>query len=57
MSDNMYILKFLDEAFPDKLPLDYVNDYELGVLVGQQQLINLLKQKLEIAEEKEEEIR
>jgi len=57
MSDNMYILKFLDEAFPDRLPLDYVNDFELGVLIGQQQLINLLKQKLEIAEEKEQEIK
>ena len=57
MSDNMYILKFLDEAFPDRLPLDYVSDFELGVLVGQQQLISLLKQKLEIAEEKEQEIK
>lgn len=55
--DNRYIMKFLEDSFPNRLPLDYINDYELGILVGQQQLINLLKQKLELAEEKEEEIK
>ena len=57
MSDNMYILKFLNDSFPDRLPLDYVNDYELGVLVGQQQLINILKNKLQLVEEKEQEVK
>ena len=57
MSDNVYILKFLNDSFPDKLPLDYINDYELGILIGQQQLINILKNKLKISDNKEEEIR
>ena len=57
MSDNVYILKFLNDSFPDKLPLDYINDYELGILVGQQQLINILKNKLKISDNKEEEIK
>ena len=55
--DNGYIMKFLEDSFPNRLPLDYINDYELGILVGQQQLINLLRQKLELAENKEEEIK
>lgn len=55
--DNTYILQYLEEAYPDKLPLVQVSEFELGVLVGQQELISKLKHKLRITEEQEEEIK
>ena len=57
MKDNSYIMKFLEEAYPNRLPLTKVSEYELGVLVGQQVLIEQLKIKLKISEDKEQEVR
>jgi len=33
----------LEIDFPNKLPTDYINDYELGILIGQQKVIDKLK--------------
>ena len=45
---NKYILDFLETLYPDKLPRQYVSDYELGILLGQRQLIEQLKIKLKL---------
>lgn len=37
------LIECLDRDFPDKLPRAYIDKYELGVLVGQQQIIDKLK--------------
>ena len=55
--DNNYILQFLEEAYPNRLPLKQVSDYELGVLIGQQMLIEQLKIKLKVSEKQEQEIK
>ncbi len=47
------ILKWLDEVAPDRLPLVEVDRFELGMLVGQQVLINKLKTKLKVEDDKE----
>ena len=56
METNL-ILAWLEEMFPDRLPFNRVDDYELGVLVGQRQLIEQLKVKLKVTEKIEEEIK
>lgn len=49
IKDNNYpdisdeLLKRLKEDFPDTLPQKYVDSYELGVLIGQQQVIKKLE--------------
>ena len=42
------MLDFLEELYPDVLPIRRVDDFELGVLVGQRQLIEVLKVKLKM---------
>lgn len=37
------LLDCLVRDFPDKLPREYKDNYELGILVGQQQVIDKLK--------------
>ena len=37
------LIKSLERDFPNKLPEGFVNDYELGVLIGEQKIINKLK--------------
>ncbi len=37
------LIESLERDFPNKLPENYINDYELGILIGQQNIINKLK--------------
>lgn len=37
------LIEVLEQDFPDKLPRDYKDNFELGVLIGQQQVIDKLK--------------
>lgn len=37
------LIQCLTRDFPDRLPRDYKDKYELGILVGQQQVIDKLK--------------
>ena len=37
------LIEVLEQDFPDKLPREYKDNYELGVLIGQQQVIDKLK--------------
>ncbi len=37
------LIECLKEVFPDNLPTNYVDSYELGVLVGQQNVIRKLE--------------
>ena len=37
------LIEVLDRDFPDKLPREYKDNYELGILIGQQQVIDKLK--------------
>lgn len=37
------LLECLIRDFPNELPNHYVNDFQLGVLIGQQQVIDKLK--------------
>ncbi len=46
-----YIMDWLDEKFPDRLPNKQVTEFELGVLIGNRQVIEDLKIKLKIEEE------
>ncbi len=54
MKDNVYILDLVEKAFTNKLPLDKVSEYELGELVGQQQVVNFIREKLKITLEEQE---
>ena len=47
------IVKFLEEAFPNRLPLVEVEQFELGTLVGEQKVIEKLKQKLQLLKHKD----
>jgi hypothetical protein len=47
---NYTILEILKEAFPNKLPSKRVNDFELGVLLGHQEVIEYLKVKFHYEE-------
>lgn len=55
--DNMYILDKVEKAFPDKLPLGKVSEYELGTLIGQQDVVRFIKRLLRAEQEKEQEIK
>jgi len=57
MKDNMYILDLVEKAFINKLPLGQVSEYELGELIGQQQVVNFIREKLKVTLEKEQEIK
>ncbi len=46
------LLQYLLKAFPNKLPDHEVTPYELGVLVGQQEVVSKIIQKAKL-EEKE----
>lgn len=46
-----YIIDWLDEKFPNQLPIKQVTEFELGVLVGNRQVVEDLKIKLKIEEE------
>lgn len=37
------LIECLERDFPDKLPRKYQDSYELGILVGQQMVIDKLK--------------
>ena len=56
-NENSQIVEWLEEMYPNKLPYSYVNEFELGILVGQRQLIEQLKIKLKITKPIEEEIK
>ena len=47
------ILDFLEELYPDRLPVTRVSDFELGILIGQRQLIEMLKVKLKLTTAKD----
>jgi len=57
MRDNSYILDLVEKAFINKLPLGQVSEYELGELIGQQQVVNFIREKLKVTLEKEQEIK
>ena len=44
------LIELLEKSFPNKLPYEEISSYELGVLIGQQDIINFLKAKYEIGE-------
>ena len=44
--DSVYIMQFLLDSFPDILPPNQVSEFELGRLIGQQDVIKSLKAKL-----------
>lgn len=46
------LIEVLDRDFPDKLPREYKDNYELGILIGQQQVIDKLKTEKKYQEEK-----
>jgi len=45
------VIHWLEIKFPNHLPIKKVSEYELGILVGQQQVIEDLKVKLKIEED------
>ena len=55
--DSNFILNYLEEAYPNRLPLGPISEYELGRLVGIQELIDNLKVKLKVIQQQEEEIK
>ncbi len=57
MKDNTYILKLVEDAFINKLPLSQVSEHEMGELIGQQQVVNFIREKLKVTLEKEQEIK
>ena len=48
--ENNYLLKWLEENYPDKTPTTRLPEWELGVKAGQRMLIEQLKIKLKIEE-------
>ena len=46
------LIECLERDFPNVLPKTYVDNYELGVLIGQQQIISKLKHEKAYNEEK-----
>ena len=52
MNDE-YMLKWLREAFPNRLPVKEPSMFELGILVGQQQVVEQLKIKLKLEENRD----
>ena len=57
MKEHNLVLQWLEEMYPNKLPLDRVDTYELGVLIGQRSLIEQLKIKLKVEKPIEENIK
>lgn len=54
------LIKSLERDFPNRLPEEYINDYELGILIGEQKIISKLKfekeyNEKEFAEQEDEE--
>ena len=47
------LIECLERDFPDKLPRTYKDNYELGILTGQQQVIDKLKCEKKFNEEKD----
>lgn len=52
-----YILELVLKAYPDKLPLNEIDSFELGRLMGQQDVVKYMKEKLKVTIEKEQEIK
>lgn len=52
ISDKLLECLMID--FPNQLPTNYVDKYELGILIGQQQVINKLKVEKAYNENEEE---
>jgi len=52
--DSRFIIDFLEQQFPDRLPLNKVSEFELGELIGQRRLINILKEKLKTKDDEKE---
>ena len=46
--ESSTVVAWLEEMYPNKLPYKQVSEFELGVLVGQRQLIEQLKIKLKL---------
>ena len=44
------LIECLERDFPDKLPTKCITEYELGVLIGEQKVINKLKFEKEYIE-------
>lgn len=53
ISDDL--INALETDFPNKLPQNYVDEFELGKLLGQQEVINKLKAEKEFIEKESEE--
>lgn len=51
------LIKWLDELYPDKLPKTKVDDYTLGILIGQREVIEQIKLKVSYQDTKEEEVK
>ena len=50
MENNTLLLHWLEEYCPDKAPREMMSEYQLGVLVGQRNLIEHIKTKLKLKE-------
>jgi hypothetical protein len=46
--ETAYLMKKLEEAFPNKLPRGQISEYTLGELVGEQNIIYYLKSLLKL---------
>ena len=57
MRDSNYVLQYLEETYPNKLPIKQVSDFELGKLLGVQELIDNLKIKLKRTHQQEQEVK
>lgn len=53
-NDFRHLLHFLKTRYPNELPKDRIDDFELGKLIGQQEVISAIKFKLNISDEKSE---
>lgn len=47
------LIECLERDFPDKLPRKYQDSFELGILIGQQKIIDKLKYEKKCNEEKD----
>lgn len=47
------LIEALERDYPDKLPRNHKDDYELGILIGQQMVIDKLKIEKKFNEEKD----
>jgi hypothetical protein len=44
--ETAQLMKLIEEAFPNRLPLNHTTEYALGELIGQQQVVNYIKSRL-----------